>query len=152
MEDDKFSTVKDSLTPETTERGRPTKFTKETIQKLIQAIKLSATYELAANYAGISYDSFNNWMKRGEAEKEGEFFNFFNSIKEAEGIAAIMSLSKIEHAAKEGNWQAAAWKLERRYPHHYGKNVSVLEHTGGSEKDAQPVRFTIKLDKNDNEP
>jgi hypothetical protein len=29
----------------------------------------------------------------------------------------------IDKAAGEGTWQAAAWKLERRYPESYGRTV-----------------------------
>jgi len=110
--------------------GRPTKFTAETREKAIQAIQMGATYELAAQYAGISYDSFNNWMNKGSIEDDGEYFDFFNAIKEAEGKAAIGWLAKIEKAATNGNWQAAAWKLERRYPKIYGRTVNEQEHSG----------------------
>ena len=41
----------------------------------------------------------------------------------------------IEQAAKDGTWQAAAWKLERRYPQEYGKTVQ--EHQG---KDGGPIQ------------
>jgi len=103
--------------------GRPTKLTPETQKKVVDAIGMGATYDLAAQYAGISYDSFNNWMKAGEASKSGAFFEFFNAVKEAEGRAAVGWLAKIEKAANAGNWQAAAWKLERRYPSIYGRTV-----------------------------
>jgi hypothetical protein len=103
--------------------ARPTKFTSDTQNKLIQAIQMGATYELAAQFAGVSYDSFNNWMKKGSKAISGDFFEFFKSIKEAEGKAAVGWLAKIEIAANDGNWQAAAWKLERRYPASYGRTV-----------------------------
>ena len=110
--------------------GRPSKLTPETQEKIVNAIRLSATYELASSYAGISYATFNNWMKRGSEAKSGEFFEFFNAVKTAEGEGAISSLIKIEQAAKDGAWQAAAWKLERRYPASYGRTVQQVEHSG----------------------
>jgi len=66
-------------------------------------------------------------MKNGEKAKSGKFLQFFKDIKEAEGKAAFEWLDKIEKAANE-NWQAAAWKLERRYPGDYGR--TRVEHTG----------------------
>ena len=39
-------------------------------------------------------------------------------------------LAKIEQAANQGHWQAAAWKLERRYPQEYGRTVQNVEHSG----------------------
>ena len=108
--------------------ARKSKYTPETVAKIIEAIKMGATYELAAGYAGIHYDTFNEWMKH-KAE-------FSEQIKSAEGVGAMIWLAKIERAASDGNWQAAAWKLERRYPHAYGRNVTQMEVTG---KDGGPI-------------
>ena len=33
----------------------------------------------------------------------------------------------IEMAASEGNWQAAAWKLERRYPETFGRRTVTVD-------------------------
>lgn len=93
--------------------GRRSKYTLETVKKITDAIKLGATYELACGYAGIHYDTFNEWRK-----KKSEFSD---ALKAAEGIAAVGWLAKIEKAASDGNWAAAAWKLERRYPEEYGR-------------------------------
>jgi hypothetical protein len=57
-------------------RGAPSKLNSETKEKIRKAILLGATYALAANYAGVSYDSFNNWMKKGESSNSGEFTIF----------------------------------------------------------------------------
>lgn len=121
--------------------GRPSKFTDETKSRIIEGIKLGATYELAAGYGGVSYATFRQWMIRGEkvagrldrAKKEIEisaedlaFLHFFEAVKSAEAEGAVTWLTKIEDAAKSGNWQAAAWKLERRYPAEYGR--SIVDH------------------------
>jgi len=103
--------------------ARPTKLTPETHKKIVQAIQLGATYELAASYGGVTYESFNNWMKAGADAKSGIFFTFFQDIKEAQGKAVVGWLAKIEQAANDGHWQAAAWKLERRHPEDYGRTV-----------------------------
>ncbi len=98
--------------------ARRSKYTPEVVQRVVQAIELGATYELAAGFAGISYDTFNEWRK-GKTE-------FSEAIKAAEGRASVKWLAKIEQAASDGTWQAAAWKLERRYPNEYGKTVQDL--------------------------
>jgi transposase len=110
--------------------ARPTKLTPDTHKRIVQAIQLGATYELAAQYGGVAYNTFNEWMKAGEANKTGAFREFYDAVKEAEGKGAIGWLAKIEAAANDGSWQAAAWKLERRYPHEYGKTV-VDQNTNG---------------------
>ena len=114
---------------------RPTKYTPECVNKITQAIRMGATYELAAAYAGVSYDSFNRWM---QSKSE-----FCEAVKLAEGQAALIWLTKIEQAASDGQWQAAAWKLERRYPHQYGRNVTQMEVTG---KDGGAIQVIYKND------
>lgn len=100
--------------------ARRTKYTPEVVQRLTQAISMGATYELACKYAGLHYDTFNEWRK---AKPE-----FSDAVEKAEGQAVVGWLAKIEKAANDGEWTAAAWKLERRYPQQYGRKVT--EHTG----------------------
>lgn len=123
--------------------GRPTKLTPETVTKLTTAIKAGATYVLACKYAGISYPTFTLWQRMAEAEierrqnprvKEGtqewttgeEFIAFLTAVQKAEAEAALTWLLRIETATID-HWQAAAWKLERRYPHDYGRTVVQQE-------------------------
>lgn len=117
--------------------GRPTKFTDETTKKIIEAISVGATYEHACAYAGVSYVSFNAWMKKGEAAPSGQFLEFFKSIKEAEAKAVLKWSALIDKAATNGEWQAAAWKLERRYPNIYGKRVHEHQHDFSKMTDEQ---------------
>ncbi len=90
---------------------------------MVQAIKLGATYELAASFAGIAQSTFYDYLNR--------YSEFSEAVKAAEGIAAVGWLAKIENAANEGTWQAAAWKLERRYPQQYGKTVQEVQGKDG---------------------
>lgn len=112
--------------------ARPTKYTPDVVDRIVKAVELGATYEHAANYGGIHYDTFNTWR-----EKKPEFSE---AIKAAEGKAVIGWLTKIEAAATDGTWQAAAWKAERRYPHDYGKTVTENQHTGTN---GDPIRFIV---------
>lgn len=100
--------------------ARPTKYTPETVKKIVDAVRLGATYRLACDFAGITEETFSQWRKR--------YPEFSAQIKEAEGQGAIGWLARIEKAANDGTWQAAAWKLERRYPESYGRQV--IEHAG----------------------
>jgi transposase len=108
-------------------RPRKTEIDADIQAKIFAAIKLGSTYELAAQYAGISYRTLRNWITRAEAEEEG-FIHFLQALKEAEGAGAFKLLTKINTAADDGSWQAAAWILERRYPNEYGKQR--IEHSG----------------------
>ena len=97
--------------------GRPSKLNDETETKLLQAIQLGSTHAMACAYAGIGERTFYDWMSRN--------VQFKQKIKEAEAKGAVTWLAKIEKAATDGSWQAAAWKLERRYPNDYGRRDGV---------------------------
>lgn len=104
--------------------GRKTKYTPERVQKITQAIALGATQRLACLYAGVGHTAFHEWMERKP--------EFAEAVKEAEGRGAIGWLAKIEKAANDDTWQAAAWKLERRYPQEYGKQVQEVQGKDGA--------------------
>ena len=94
---------------------RPTKYTPDVAERILQAIELGATYELACRYGGISDETFTRWRKR--------YVGFAENVKKAEGKGAVKWLARIEAGAAD-HWQAAAWKLERRYPHDYGRTIT----------------------------
>lgn len=96
------------------------KKTPERMKRILQALELGATYQLAANAAGISASTLNRWMREDE--------EFGDECRSSEGKAAVRWLAKIEQAASAGDWHAAAWKLERRFPRDYGKRI--VEHEG----------------------
>ncbi len=118
--------------------GRPPLISPEATKRVTDAIRLGATYKMAAQYGGVSYDTFNDWCNKGKAaQKQAEqgtpippdqeiFFQFYQALLKAEGDAVLGWLAKIEKEANEGNWQAAAWKLERRYPRDYSRNVQEI--------------------------
>lgn len=117
-----------------------TKFSPEVKDRFLAAIERGATYELASGFAGITYQCYLNWMKKGEAqlnsdsdEKEvgDEYLEFYRNVKASEGKAAIKWLMQIDKAA-DIQWQAAAWKLERRYPQQYGKTVQEVQGKDGT--------------------
>lgn len=111
--------------------ARPTKYVPETIDRVLSAIAIGAPFTHACHYAGISFETFNEWRK----DKP----EFSEQVKNAEGKAVVGWLERIEQAAKDGNWQAAAWKLERRLPEEFGRRERV-------QVDIVPA-FTAKLQK-----
>lgn len=111
----------------TTEKGgAPTKFTEETREKILVAIRKGAPYEIACDYAGITYSCFNQWMHKAKDDHIPEFVEFFDRLKEAKGHTALIWLDKIDKAMNEGAWQAASWKLERRYHKHFSVHAPLL--------------------------
>ena len=100
-------------------KGRPTKFTKPRKERIIKAIQAGCTYEMAADYAGISRTTLWGWLKKGEDPKNRSFATFLNEVKSAEIEGAMVHLGTITQASAK-DWKASAWMLERR--HGYSKD------------------------------
>ena len=92
---------------------RPTHYTPETVKRIMEALAAGASYKMAAAYGGISYETFRTWR--------AEFPAFSAAIEKAEAEAVVGRLEVIDDAAVDGNWQAAAWWLERKYPDEWGR-------------------------------
>lgn len=110
----------------------------------------------AAQAVGISERTFHNWMERGAAEErrvadgqeasesEAPYVRFMQAVKEARGKAISDLLARIYDAAagsdeRAGQWQAAAWLLERTDTESFGRRERV--HLTG--KDDGPVEVVI---------
>lgn len=130
-------------------RGRPTKFTPERREKIIQLIKAGNYLETATQAAGIDYSTFRNWMNRGEdalqrqsdgdklTKVEKEFVDFVEHIQKAEAEAEARNLMIINKAASD-SWQAAAWYLERKHHDRWGRKDRVqadVNHSGEVKND-----------------
>jgi hypothetical protein len=50
--------------------GRPRLISDKRLEDFITALQSNATYSVACAYAGISYATFNNWMRRGQNEHD----------------------------------------------------------------------------------
>jgi hypothetical protein len=103
--------------------GKKTKRTPENRKKIIQALRMGQMPMNAARYAGMSWQTYNDWRK-----KDADF--------DAECEAALAELelgllTKIEAAARDPkHWTAAAWKLERLFPERYRRRTDPVEVTG----------------------
>ncbi|MFY9125354.1 MAG: hypothetical protein WAO32_00115 [Defluviitoga tunisiensis] len=101
--------------------ARKSKLTKELIK---EAYKLVA----AGNYdkdvypiLGIDKSTWYRWLSDGEKAKSGLKREFYDTVKKAEKDAIARNVALIQRAAQEGNWQAAAWWLERKYFEDWGR-------------------------------
>jgi len=101
--------------------GRKSKLTKELIEKAAVLIEMGNYQKHVAQALGVSEETWYRWLREGERAKNGLKRQFYESIKKAEGRAIARHVSLIHQAAQNGNWQAAAWLLERRYPQEWGR-------------------------------
>jgi glycosylphosphatidylinositol transamidase (GPIT) subunit GPI8 len=111
---------------------RPTKLNDEVTKIICENIELGLSYSLAAQGAGITSETFIQWMKKGEAGDDKSFMDFHASVKKADTICAKRCLEHIREAGDHGTWTASAWLLERRFKD-YSKNDQLHikdEHSG----------------------
>ena len=95
------------------------KFDKDTpeIKEAILALLRDGNPKMiAAQASGVSYDSFNRWVKRDP--------QFASLVREAESVAVVSRLSNIAKAGKRGDWKADTWYLERTQREIFGNNDS----------------------------
>jgi transposase len=134
--------------------GRPRKLTQKLIEEFAKLLPAVLHIETAARYLGISQSSFRMWAQRGRKElqrmqaeadrieeaggdpstvkvlaSEELFVEFLTTQQKALAEGEIRDATLIGVAAAEC-WQAAAWRLERRFPERWGsqnKEIRVLE-------------------------
>lgn len=84
---------------------------------------IGLTYALAAESAGITYKTFNDWMKLGRDSTSGKYFEFYQHIEKCNANGAKKLLQRLNDAAEAGNCQIYMWVLERRFPEDFDRRV-----------------------------
>ena len=107
------------------EMGRPTKLEPEVQERIVQALLLGNHRQDAAEYAGIHPATLRRWLLRGFEEQEGPYVAFRKAVLEAEARAKITAMGCITKAARDGDWKAAAWYLQKKYPHQFSNRSEV---------------------------
>jgi hypothetical protein len=105
-------------------KGRPTKFNPGLAEQIIQYIRAGAYIETAAVAAGIDKATFYAWLKKGASDDSGPYFDFALAVHQAMAMSEVRDVLLIGEAAKE-SWQAAAWRLERKFPDRWGQTRRV---------------------------
>jgi transposase len=139
--------------------GRPTKLTPEIQNRIVVLIRAGNYVETAAASAGIHKSTLYDWLKRGAREKqritqnprariskkEAPFVDFSDAVEKAQAEAESRDVMLIAKAAEE-QWQAAAWRLERKFPARWGRKLDVKQEVQGQVKvshDRQEIVETI---------
>lgn len=99
--------------------GRPTALTKQVQDDLVAALRRVWYLGTACDLAGVGRRTVYTWLKIGRKEKSGPHCEFRHAIKKAMAETMADCLDIIQNAAAD-QWQAAAWKLERRHPREWG--------------------------------
>jgi hypothetical protein len=101
--------------------ARPCKLTDEIQPRIGENISLGLTYSLAAETAGITYKTFNEYMNKGKTDKSGKYYQFAQHIKKCNVDGARKLLERLNDAADVGNCQVCMRILERRFPEDFAR-------------------------------
>lgn len=109
--------------------GARSKLTEAMIEELCALKGTGLTNRAVCDGVGISERVLYDWISQGEddeaAGRDTMHVHFLQSYKKAMTAHKLKRIKQIQAAATEGNWQAAAWELERCYPDEYGKRVKA---------------------------
>lgn len=110
--------------------ARPSKLTPETQAAIVKALRIGATYDVAAQAAGVAYDTLREWIKKGEAG-QSKYRQFSEALRAAEAECRLNYTAVIAKAANDGDWRAALEYLKRRDRTNWGDQVAVTGADGG---------------------
>jgi len=139
-------------TPET--RGRKTLLNQQRLEAITTMLRAGAYVDDACRSVGIHKATFYNWLQRGNTQrerlnagleiepKEQPFLEFLDAVEEADAEGIIGHVMNIDHAAKNGTWQASAWILERKQPRKWGR----FERTEISGPEGAPIQINVSTD------
>ena len=105
--------------------GRPTKLTPELQERVCQLLRAGNFVDAAVKAAGISPATHYDWIKRGDpgrrAKKDARDRAYRAEVEAALDAVEANALEQIAFAARNGQWRAAAWYLERAHPDRWAK-------------------------------
>lgn len=105
--------------------ARKSKLNKELIAKAYELVAEGNYIKDIPPILGIDDSTWFRWLNEGEKAKSGLKREFYETVKKAEKDAVARNVALIQRAAQEGNWQAAAWWLERKYFEDWGRKDKV---------------------------
>lgn len=138
--------------------GRPTILTPELTTEIRDYIRGGMTQREAAQRAGIHEGTFRRWIAVGRnyaehhqthntpppnaGPNDHHYATFFATIMQARAEAEGLFIGVIREAARNAEWKAAAWWLERSIPERWGKR----DHMTLAGDSNEPVTVQIKFD------
>lgn len=105
--------------------GRPSSLKPAVAKQILEALKEGVPREMALLAAGVGRSTFYSWLAKARQDKPVQLYvDFLDAVEKAEAEAVVL-YTKTIHAARDVNWQAAAWWLERRHPDLYGRRDRI---------------------------
>jgi len=155
--------------------GRPTALTAQVLEDVRRLLPTCLYIETVADFISLDRTTVRKWLKRGAKEHqrvsrnrrarvrqaEALYVELFLTYKKALAEGLIYDLGIIKKAAADqvvtnesgmtvavrpGQWQAAAWRAERRFPGQWGrKDTMVMSDVSQRELDTEIERELERL-------
>jgi hypothetical protein len=103
------------------ESGRP-KYSAQVHADIVKNLEAGAFKKHAAEAVGVSINTLTQWLQWGDEGRE-PYAQFALDVERAIARDAVRNQTIISAAAAgehKGDWKAAAWNLERKFPKLYG--------------------------------
>lgn len=123
---------------------RPTPDDPELLARLRAGASAGMTYKLLARAIGIAESTFHDWQRRGR-QGLAPWSVFVAELDAAEAEGARRLLEVIRDAATSGQWQAAAWILERRHEYRRDAPPVIVPDAPGVATRAEAVESLKRL-------
>lgn len=105
------------------------KLNKEGIVTAVRLKKGGANNKDIAAALGIHERTFYKWINDPKSENQRQLGQ---ELKRAEADYKNALLAIIAKSAKERDWKAAAWLLERKYPQEYSRRTGFVDAEGNN--------------------
>lgn len=86
-------------------------------QAIVDALKMGNTRTASWQYAGVSHQTFYNWMR--------DNLKFLEAVTRAEATAEVGHVGVLAHAAIGGDWRASLEWLKRRRRVEWGDSIDI---------------------------
>jgi hypothetical protein len=129
------------------------KFKRSRRRIILEALKAGLSQKRALGLADVDVSTYREWLEKGKDKTRPTYVNFRKRVKKIEAGIEREALNVIRKAYKGGakihetkyvirakgteitkttrtlgpSWQAAAWRLERKFFEEYGRNRDLAE-------------------------
>jgi len=120
--------------------GRPGLLNDDVADLIVASLRYGNYVTVATRSAGVKWDTFKGWMRRG-ATGEEPYAQLRERVEKARAEGQVRLVAIVAKAA-ETDWRAANWLLERQWPDQWG-GVSVrVRAEAGAEPEVEELTET----------
>lgn len=136
--------------------GTP-RYTAEVHATICRHLRVGGFFVHAAEAAGVSADAAKEWVAKGLAGDK-RYESFALEVRKLRAEDSLRLQSIVTRAAVAGDWKAATWSLERKYPKQYGQAaaaaaaVTLSSGSGAADDDGKRTTVQFYLPSNGRRP